>query len=169
MEQSVSKNVEELASYGLLSAQKIMAQKYLEKEDFTNGLVWLRRVAEQGDAWAQYSIGKCFYDGTGEKKSFEQAIIWFKKASDQGNAQAQFALGKCFLNGDGVDKNYHKALELFNKAEINFDSNQLCRLMEYKALIYKNTFDYDNYHKIIVLFSEDGLGCNKCTFVKNYH
>jgi len=49
----------------------------------------LQKIADQGDATAQYSIGDMYYEGQGVTKDPAQAMQWYKKAADQGNSDAK--------------------------------------------------------------------------------
>ena len=57
---------------------------------------WYEKAATQGNVNAQFSIGKCNYEGTGGIKFIGDAIRWFEKAADKGEVEAQFYLGKCY-------------------------------------------------------------------------
>ena len=56
-----------------------------------------RRLAEQGDAKAQFNLGGMYADGEG---------VWLRKAAEQGDGQAQRILGYRYYNGDGVPIDY---------------------------------------------------------------
>ena len=51
--------------------------------------------AEQGDAQAQYEVGRRFWNGDGVDQDHKQAADWFDRAARQGLAAAQCALGLC--------------------------------------------------------------------------
>ena len=67
-------------------------------------VTWIRKSAEQGNAFAQYSLGVCYENGYGVPKDLEEAVEWYRKSAEQGNAFAQYNLGLCYANGDGVIK-----------------------------------------------------------------
>lgn len=73
-------------------------------------------AAEQGDANAQYKLGKRYYYGTGVTKNIDKALKWFKLAAEKDDADAQFMLGYCYYNGEGVDKNRVEAFKWFRLA-----------------------------------------------------
>ena len=54
--------------------------------------LWLP-FAEQGDASAQYNIGRMYFKGEGTQKNVKQAFNWFKKAAEQGHAEAKRIIG----------------------------------------------------------------------------
>ncbi|MBO4513856.1 MAG: sel1 repeat family protein, partial [Victivallales bacterium] len=75
-----------------------------------------RRTAEQGDADAQFYLGKCFYNAQGAGKDYVEAARWWRKAAEQGHAKAQYNLGVCYYNGEGVEKDYEEAARWWRKA-----------------------------------------------------
>ena len=84
--------------------------------DYTTYSERLVKAAEGGDAYAQFALGKCFYDGSGVSVNYTKAAEWFSKSEVQGNAEAQFYLGWCYHIGDGVSRDDSKAVELFTKS-----------------------------------------------------
>lgn len=71
---------------------------------------------QQGDPWAQYSLGDMYYNGQGVEKDIHEAVNWFRKAAEQGHAEAQFRMGEAYYNGWGVKKNYKEAIKWYQKA-----------------------------------------------------
>lgn len=92
------------------------------KQAPTNEIQRLFLAAEQGDADAQYELGRSFFAGidfdTGRDfiQDYEQAAKWFHKAAEQGNDEAQVQLGICYANGLGVDQNDNLARFWWKKA-----------------------------------------------------
>ena len=72
------------------------------KKDQEKTVQRYREAAEQGDAEAQYNLGKCYDNGDGVKEDKKEAAKWYRKAAEQGDAEAQYNLGCCYDNGDGV-------------------------------------------------------------------
>jgi hypothetical protein len=58
--------------------------------------------AEQGQAEAQYELGKAYRDGNGVGRDPSEAARWFARAAKQGYAKAQRHLGTHFASGSGV-------------------------------------------------------------------
>ncbi len=58
-------------------------------KDAAQAAAWYRRAANQGDADAQYSLGRLYENGTGVPKDTAQAAAWYRKAADQGHADAK--------------------------------------------------------------------------------
>lgn len=72
-----------------IACAKFLADRYSELFDQPNRRLWLTRVAEMGDANAQFQLAKMFLKGEGGEKSLEKAIEWLQKAVDQGEPEAQ--------------------------------------------------------------------------------
>ena len=75
-----------------------------------------RKKAEQGDTYAQTSLGFCYYTGNGVRQDYQQAVYWFRKAANQGYAYAEMNLGYCYYRGNGVGEDYQQAVYWFRKA-----------------------------------------------------
>ena len=53
--------------------------------------IWWR-LAKEGDAKAQASLGFMYYSGKGVHRDDEQSLYWFRRAADAGQPTAQFFL-----------------------------------------------------------------------------
>ena len=84
--------------------------------DKEKAIHYLIAAAKQGDANAQYKLGKRYYYGNGVTKSLDIALKWFKLAAEKDDADAQFMLGYCYYNGEGVDENRVEAFKWFRLA-----------------------------------------------------
>ena len=65
----------------------------------------IRPMAEEGDAFAQNTLGTLYYNGVGTHQDFETAHKWYKLAAEQGNTISQLNLGLSYATGKGVIKN----------------------------------------------------------------
>ena len=72
-----------------------------------------RRLAEQGDADAQYNLGVMYANGEGVPQDDAEAVRWYRLAADQGNASAQNNLGLMYSNGEGVLKDEAEAVRWY--------------------------------------------------------
>lgn len=161
-------STKEKANKGSLIAQKILFEHFYAEEKYGVALKWARKAAEQGNARAEYLIGNCYASGKGVAENIKEAVKWFARASEKGNADAMFGLARCHLLGEGVAVDLDKALELIESAEINIDARDICKLMEYKAVLMKKLKRWEEYVEIVNLFSQQGLGCTSCNFIDNY-
>ena len=81
------------------------------------------KVAEQGDADAQFNLGVMYANGEGVAEDDKQAVYWYTKAAEQGIASAQFNLGVMYANGEGVAEDYVMAHMWWNIAATNGHEN----------------------------------------------
>lgn len=112
----------------LLVASFILTPPALAQEDYETGKraylagdyaealrIW-QPLADQGNKFAQFSLGSLYFEGSGVDKSMEASAKWFRLAADQGYAPAQFNLGNAYKNGNGVEQDDLKAAEWWRKA-----------------------------------------------------
>jgi len=69
----------------------------------------MRKLAEDGDPSAQFSMGTHYAIGDGVKLDSAEAARWFTKAADQGHVLAQDLMGAYYEVGRGVPKDLRKA------------------------------------------------------------
>ena len=78
-----------------------------------------QKLAEQGNAAAQFNLGSAHYNGQGVTQDYAEAALWYRRAADQGDAKAQFILGLMYDNGQGVAQDYNEAIRLYRNAAEN--------------------------------------------------
>ncbi len=71
-----------------------------------------KRLAEQGDAEAQFYFGLMYFD----KGDFRVAAQWFLDSAIQGFALSQFMLSVQYMGGEGVQKDPKEGLRLLMRA-----------------------------------------------------
>ena len=79
------------------------------------------RLAEQGDAFAQYRLGRFYAQRDG--RHTQEAVTWYKKASpglhrlaEAGNGQAMYVLGVMYAYGRGVPRSTDEARRWLTRA-----------------------------------------------------
>jgi TPR repeat protein len=72
--------------------------------------------AKDGDAFAQYRLGKRFEFGTGVTANTREAFKWYRKSAKQGLVFAQFTLGNQYKFGNGVPESDIKAVAWYRRA-----------------------------------------------------
>src|SRR5690242_20135668 len=72
----------------------------------TAGVAACRRLADQGNAAAQHSLGIIYYTGQGVPKDHAEAVKWLRKAADQSYADAPYNVGVLYEKGLGVPQDY---------------------------------------------------------------
>jgi hypothetical protein len=65
------------------------ARDAYNRGDYSTALKECQPLAEQGDANAQYNLGKLYYHGWGVAQDYAQARDWWRKAAAQGHLDAQ--------------------------------------------------------------------------------
>ena len=86
----------------------------LPEED--SELIKLNRLAEQGNAEAQYRLGLMYDMGEDIDQDYGKAFEWYEKSANQGLASSQSKLGSMYRYGKGVEVNHAKASEWYWKA-----------------------------------------------------
>lgn len=76
----------------------------------------LTPLAEQGNALAQFGLGKMYGNGKGVAQNDAEAVKWYRKAAEQGHVDAQYNLGVMYDNGRGVPQDYVQAHMWLNLA-----------------------------------------------------
>jgi uncharacterized protein len=82
--------------------------------DFAAAIRLLRPLADEGDAKAEFHLGRMYALGQGVGQDPGQAIAWYRKAAQHGDAEAEFVLGVMFLDRSGAPQ--EEALVWLRKA-----------------------------------------------------
>ena len=86
------------------------------EQNFQAAALWYRRLAAQGDARAQTSLGLMYARGLGFEKNLDEARRWWSLAAAQNDPGAQHNLGLMYLEGQGVAPDPAQALHWFRGA-----------------------------------------------------
>lgn len=74
-------------------------------------------VAELGNQFAQYRLGKLFLGGDDSiPRDIESALRWLLASAEQGNGYAEYALALVYLKGEDVPKDGVKAFKLLKRS-----------------------------------------------------
>jgi hypothetical protein len=73
-------------------------------------------AADNGNADAQFKLGKMYNLGEGVKQDYAEAVRLYSLAAAQGHAVAQFKLGKMYENGRGVEPDDEAAIRFYSLA-----------------------------------------------------
>ena len=88
----------------------------------------LQKLADQGDADAQWQMGVRYHNGEGVPRDDAQAMRWFLRAAEQGHVIAQATLGAYYWAGRGVPQDLSKAYFWSAIALAQGDENSKSRL-----------------------------------------
>jgi uncharacterized protein len=86
--------------------------------DYATALQIFRRLADQGNATAQYDLGVMYGQGQGVPQDYAQAVAWYRQAAEQGVVAAQHNLGVAYLRGRGVTRDNVLAYMWLNLAAL---------------------------------------------------
>ncbi len=81
------------------------------KQDQAEGLMWLKRAADQGHSEAAVKVGDYYYP-----VDKQNAAHYYRIASDHGHSVGQEMLGHLYELGQGVPKDCKTAADLYQKA-----------------------------------------------------
>lgn len=117
-------NLCRMAESGFVFAQLQMGRAlyhgHTEEEDKrqenAQAALWFQRAAEQGDAEAQYLLGRLHYETGKEPDSLQTAVQWFEKSAEQNHLEGLRNLALCYAFGDGVKSSKSKSQELYRRA-----------------------------------------------------
>lgn len=76
----------------------------------------LKKIAEAGDAEAQYKLAQNLENGYNMYKNEVEAVYWYRKSAIQGNMHAQYILAYCLEHGKGCAVNTEEAIEWYKKS-----------------------------------------------------
>lgn len=82
--------------------EKVLASPPAPATVAGGGLEGIRKLAEQGDATAQFSMGARYATGEDVPQDYSEAVRWFSMAAEQGHIAAQATLGAYYWVGRGV-------------------------------------------------------------------
>jgi TPR repeat protein len=75
----------------------------------------IRRAADQGDAPAQYRVGRMYEEGIAVTRDSAEAVRWYRKAAEQGMPIAQYTLAQAYNYGTGVPKDDAQAVKWYRR------------------------------------------------------
>jgi len=93
------------SQFTMPSAQADSSQETYATTDIKD----LRKIANQGDAAAQYALAKRYVNGDGVKQDYREAHHWFLQAAEQGHIRAQSKVAASFWEGRGGPQDYTRA------------------------------------------------------------
>jgi len=95
----------------------IWAQPVPSKTPTQQELAQITKMAQDGDAVAQYQLARLYRNGVGVTKNEAEALAWFTKSANQNYAPAQSTLGTIYRFGLlGTTQDTQKAIEWYQKA-----------------------------------------------------
>lgn len=90
---------------------------------FDTALSLLRPLAQNGNAAAQFYVGKMYFEGKGLVRDDDAGANWIRQAAKQGFPKAEAYLGAMYSQREGVDHNKAEAVKWYQKAAEHGDEN----------------------------------------------
>ncbi len=84
--------------------------------EYETSLAECQPLADDGNATAQFCVGRLYANGFGVAMNDELALRWYGLAAEQGYSEAQFNLGLMHANGWGVEMNDQEAAKWYRLA-----------------------------------------------------
>ena len=114
--QKAAEYFEKSAELGNQYAKRLLAFEYISgknfEKDIDRGIPLLTEFADNGDAFACYTLGKIYL--TEEKYDIQKSIFYFEKSADK-NMQASYQLGRLYFFGaEDLEKDKEKAIQYMN-------------------------------------------------------
>ena len=88
----------------------------IEKQDYNKAFSIFKKLADSGDAEAQYNLAIMYRQGKGVSQDASLALKWFEKSAIQGLANAEYYLGHLYDTGDTVNRDPVIAVTWYKKA-----------------------------------------------------
>ncbi len=82
----------------------------------TEAAIWFRKAADQGEAQAEFDLGRMYDSGQGVVLDHAEAARWYTKAAEHELPDAQFNLAIAYHDGEGVPKGMDDAEKWFTNA-----------------------------------------------------
>lgn len=102
------------AEAGHVQAQFVHGWLLLHGKDESKvkGIKWLKKAAEQNNAYAQEILAKAYFEGTGTQADEEKAIMWLKRAAGNKNLNACEKLLELYCKEKPVGISNKEAIDL---------------------------------------------------------
>lgn len=114
--------------YDYWTLRDIIRDESLTMEERSDAASEMEKLAESGDMYAQYLMGKLWRDGPLLIPDPVEARYWFEQAADQGHLVAQYSLAKLYLSGDLEVRDTRKGMNWLCTAAVNGSHYAMYRL-----------------------------------------
>jgi hypothetical protein len=108
--QEAAIHLRKAAEQNYLPAQTAMGDLMRISQDYEDAFGWYLTAAYQGDAPAEYALGRAYASGEGVEKNSAKAVYWITHAAEKNNVAAATALAMAYRSGDlGLPKDIDQA------------------------------------------------------------
>ena len=116
------------ASYDNWTLRDIIRDESLTMEERGEAVSEMEKLAESGDMYVQYLIGKLWRDGPLLIPDSVEARYWFERAAEQGHLVAQYSLAKLYLSDDLEVRDTRTGMNWLYTAAVNGSHYAMHRL-----------------------------------------
>ena len=134
------------ASYDYWTLRDVIRDESLTMEERSDAVSEMNKLAENGDMYAQYLMGKLWRDGPLLIPDSVEARYWFKRAAEQGHLVAQYSLAKLYLPDDVEVRDIRLGMNWLYTAAVNGSSYAMHRLA--KECLKGKLIEKDTEHAI---------------------
>ena len=134
------------ASYDYWTLRDIIRDESLSMEERSDAVSEMNKLAESGDMYAQYLMGKLWRDGPLLIPNAANARYWFEQAAEQGHLAAQYSLAKLYLSDDVEVRDIRLGMNWLYTAAVNGSSYAMYRLA--KECLKGELIEKDTEHAI---------------------
>ena len=109
----------------------------LSQQSYAEAFKFLNEAAKEGEAIAQFELGRLYLSGQGVKANPARAFTLLQTAAEQGIEAAEIMVANALRTGTGVKKDIPQAVRWYREAALRNDANALAAL----AALYKEDQD----------------------------
>ena len=114
--------------YDYWSLRDVIRDESLTMEERNRAVSEMNKLAEGGDMYAQYLMGKLWRDGPLLIPDSVEARYWFEQAAEQGHIVAQYSLAKLYLSDDLEVRDIRTGMDWLYTAATNGSHYAMYRL-----------------------------------------
>lgn len=114
--------------YNYWTLRDIIRDERLTMEERSDAVSEMDKLAENGDMYARYLMGKLWRDGPLLIPNAANARYWFEQAAEQGHLVAQYSLAKLYLSDDVEVRDIRLGMNWLYTAAVNGSSCAMYRL-----------------------------------------
>jgi hypothetical protein len=127
-------------------------------KDNAEGMRWVRRAAQQGDANAQGIAGSVYQHGTYAPVNYAAALKWLTLAALAGNAKAEYDLGWTYMMGTGVARDVRRgyawlsvsASRGYEPAKKSIADNQMALSLDQRSQAERAAAAWQQGHNLVL-------------------
>ena len=131
------------ASYDYWTLRDVIRDESLTMEERSDAVSEMDKLAENGDMYAQYLMGKLWRDGPLLIPNSANARYWFEQAAEQEHIVAQYSLAKLYLSDDVEVRDIRPGMNWLYTAAVNGSHYAMYRLAKelFKGDLIKRNSD----------------------------